>query len=94
MPYVLILELEEAVKKRICVLLYGLWLDNFLFYLLSLACGFSRGVIKRSDSILIIVRAVFFAPFAGLFLIGDSDAEIRGTGLGNNNQDWLQYFSE
>lgn len=94
MPCVLILELEEAVKRRIHVLLYGLWLDNILFYLLFLACRFSRGVIKRSDSILIIVLAVFFAPFAGLFLIGDSDAGNRGTGSGNNNQDWLQYFSE
>lgn len=94
MPCVLILELEEAVKKRIRVLLYGLWPDNILFYLLFLACRFSRGVIKRSGSILIIVLAVFFAPFAGLFLIGDSDAGNRGTGLGNNNQDWLQYFSK
>lgn len=36
---------------------------------------------------------VFFAPFAGVFPIGDSDAGIQGTGLGYNNQDQLQYFS-
>lgn len=40
-----------------------------------------------------IVLAVFFAPLAGVFLIGDSDAGIQGMGLGYNNQDQLQYFS-
>lgn len=54
------------------------------FYLPSLACDFSRGVLDRSDWILFIVLAVFFAPFAGVFLIGDSDARIGGTGLGSN----------
>lgn len=40
-----------------------------------------------------IVLAVFFAPLAGVFLIGDSGAGIQGMVLGYNNQEQLQYFS-
>lgn len=39
-----------------------------------------------------IVLAVFFAPLAGVFLIGDSGAGIQGMVLGYNNQEQLQYF--
>lgn len=93
MPCLLLLVLEEAVKKRIHDILCDLWVDDIFFYLPSLAWDFSRGILETSDSTLFIVLAVFFAPFAGVFLVGDSDSGIRGTGLGYNNQDQLQYFS-
>lgn len=68
MPCLLILVLEGTVKKRIHVL-WGLWLGNFLFYLPSLSCNFSREVLEINDSVLFIVLAVFFVTFAGLFLM-------------------------
>lgn len=92
MPCLFLLVLEETVKMRIHGILCDLWVDDFFFYLPSLACVFSRVISERSYSTPFIVLAVF-APFAGVFLIGDSDAGIQGTGLGYNNQDQLQYFS-
>lgn len=63
-------------KENPCV---NLWVDDFLP---SLAREFSRGISERSYSTPFIVLAVFFAPFAGVFLIGDNDAGIQGTRLG------------
>lgn len=57
----------------------NLWVDDFLP---SLACEFSRGISERNYSTPFIVLAVFFAPFAGVFLTGDNDAGIQGTRLG------------
>lgn len=65
----------------LCCVAYGL---RTFFYLPFLACDFSRSILDRSDWIFFIVLAVFFAAFAGVFLIGDSDAGIGGTGLGSN----------
>lgn len=72
MPCLFLLVLDEAVKRRIHVILCDLWVDDF--YLPSLVCGFSRGISERSYSTSFIVLAVCFAPFAGVFLVGDSDA--------------------
>lgn len=91
MPCLFLLVSEGAVKTRIHIILCDLWVDDF--YLPSLACDLSRVISERSYSTLFIVLAVFFAPFAGVFLVGESDAGIQGTGLGYNNQDQLQYFS-
>lgn len=93
MPCLFLLVLEEAVKRRIHVILCALWVDDFFLNLPSLACDFSRGISEGSYSTPFIVLAVLFVPFAGMFLSGDSDAGIQGTGLGCNNQDQLQNFS-
>lgn len=94
MPCLFLLVLEKAVKTRIHVILCDLWVDDFFVYLPSLACDFSRVISEGSYSTPFIVLAVFFAPFAGVFLIGDCNAGIQGMGLGYNNQDQLQYSSK